>query len=285
MDIYLLEAIVNGLLLGGVLALLSLGLNLIFGVIDVVWIVYAEIVMSSMYAVYWLHNYYGWPLFLAFAAAIAVGAIIGILVHVLVIQPILGSAPINQLLATGGLLFFLQSLATLLFGTEYRNLGVRLPVLNIDGLYISFARLVAFGVALAGAVILYLFLARTYLGTAIRAISQDREIMGLMGVNEKRVYIITSAIGGGLAGLAACLLVLQYDVHPFIGLTFGPITFMICVLGGLGDMIGGFIAAFIISQIIAIGGFYFSSELAEVMAFVFFIVMILIRPQGILGKK
>jgi branched-chain amino acid transport system permease protein len=285
MDIYLLEAIVNVLLLGGVLALLWLGLNLIFGVIDVVWIVYAEIVMSSMYAVYWLHNYYGWPLFLAFAAAIAVGAIIGVLVHVLVIQPILGSAPINQLLATGGLLFFLQSLATLLFGTEYRNLGVRLPVLNLDGLYISFARLVAFGVALAGAVILYLFLARTYLGTAIRAISQDREIMGLMGVNEKRVYIVTSAIGGGLAGLAACLLVLQYDVHPFIGLTFGPITFMICVLGGLGDMIGGFIAAFIISQIIAIGGFYFSSELAEVMAFVFFIVMILIRPQGILGKK
>ncbi|HXM85070.1 MAG TPA: branched-chain amino acid ABC transporter permease [Stellaceae bacterium] len=285
MDIYLLEAIINGLLLGGVLALLSLGLNLIFGVIDVVWIVYAEIVMSAMYAVYWLHNYYGWPLFLAFAAAIMIAALIGVLVHVLVIEPILGSAPINQLLATGGLLFFLQSLATLLFGTEFRNLGVRLPVLELAGLYISFSRLIAFVVALIGAVILYLFLARTYLGTAIRAISQDREIMGLMGVNERRVYVITSAIGGGLAGLAACLLVLQYDVHPFIGLTFGPITFMICVLGGLGNMIGGFIAAFIMSQIIAIGGFFFSSEVAEVMAFLFFIVMILIRPQGILGKK
>jgi branched-chain amino acid transport system permease protein len=285
MDIYLLEAIVNGLLLGGVLALLSLGLNLIFGVIDVVWIVYAEIVMSAMYAVYWLHNYYHWPLLLAFGAAILIAALIGVLVHVLVIKPILGSAPINQLLATGGLLFFLQSLATLLFGTEYRNLGVRLPVLELAGMFISFSRLIAFVMALFGAVILYLFLARTYLGTAIRAISQDREIMGLMGVNEGRVYVITSAIGGGLAGLAACLLVLQYDVHPFIGLTFGPITFMICVLGGLGNMIGGFIAAFIMSQIIAIGGFYFSSEVAEVMAFVFFIVMILIRPQGILGKK
>ncbi|HTC17877.1 MAG TPA: branched-chain amino acid ABC transporter permease [Stellaceae bacterium] len=285
MDIYLLEAIINGLLLGGVLALLSLGLNLIFGVIDVVWIVYAEIVMSAMYAVYWLHNYYGWPLFLAFAAAIMIAALIGVLVHVLVIEPILGSAPINQLLATGGLLFFLQSLATLLFGTEFRNLGVRLPVLELAGMFISFSRLIAFVVALVGAVILYLFLARTYLGTAIRAISQDREIMGLMGVNERRVYVITSAIGGGLAGLAACLLVLQYDVHPFIGLTFGPITFMICVLGGLGNMIGGFIAAFIMSQIIAIGGFFFSAEIAEVLAFVFFIVMILIRPQGILGKK
>jgi len=285
MDIYLLEAIINGLLLGGVLALLSLGLNLIFGVIDVVWIVYAEIVMSAMYAVYWLHNYYLWPLFLAFPAAILIAALIGVLVHVVVIEPILGSAPINQLLATGGLLFFLQSLATLLFGTEFRNLGVRLPVLELYGLYVSFSRLIAFVVALIGAVILYLFLAKTYLGTSIRAISQDREIMGLMGVNERRTYVITSAIGGGLAGLAACLLVLQYDVHPFIGLTFGPITFMICVLGGLGNMIGGFFAAFIISQIIGIGGYYFSSEAAEVLAFVFFIVMILIRPQGILGKK
>lgn len=285
MDIYLLEAIINGLLLGGVLALLSLGLNLIFGVIDVVWIVYAEIVMSAMYAVYWLHGYYAWPLFLAFPAAILIAALIGVLVHVVVIEPILGSAPINQLLATGGLLFFLQSLATLLFGTEFRNLGVRLPVLELYGLYISFSRLIAFVVALIGAVALYLFLAKTYLGTSIRAISQDREIMGLMGVNERRTYVITSAIGGGLAGLAACLLVLQYDVHPFIGLTFGPITFMICVLGGLGNMIGGFFAAFIISQIIGIGGYYFSSEAAEVLAFIFFIVMILIRPQGILGKK
>ena len=80
--------------------------------------------------------------------------------------------------------------------------------------------------------------------------------MGLMGVDERRIYLITSAIGGGLAGFAACLLVLQYDVHPFIGLTFGPITFMICVLGGLGNMIGGFFAAFIISQIISVGGLY-----------------------------
>ena len=284
MDIYLVEAIVNGLLLGGVLALLSLGLNLIFGVIDVVWIVYAELVMSAMYVVYWLHNYYAWPLLAACAAAIVFAALLGVLVHLLVIEPVLRSAPINQLLATGGALFFLQSLATLLFGTDFRNLGIRLPIIELYGIFISFSRLIAFGVALIGAVVLYLFLAKTYLGTAIRAISQDREIMGLMGVNERRIYITTSAIGGGLAGLAACLLVLQYDVHPFIGLTFGPITFMVCVLGGLGNMIGGFIAAFIMSQIIAVGGYYFPIEVAEVLAFVFFIVLILVRPQGILGK-
>jgi branched-chain amino acid transport system permease protein len=284
MDIYLLEAIINGVLLGGVLALLALGLNLIFGVVDVVWIAYAELVMCGMYAIYWLTGYYGWPVLLSCAVAILGVAFLGVLVHRLIIEPILGSAPINQLLATGGLLFFLQSFATLLFGTDFRNLGIRLPVIELGDIFISFSRLLAFIMALLGAVALYLFLARTYLGTAIRAIAQDRDIMGLMGVDQRRVYLVTSAIGGGLAGLASCLLVLQYDVHPFIGLTFGPITFMICVLGGLGNMIGGFVAAFVMSQIIAIGGYYFSIEIANVLAFVFFIVLILARPQGILGR-
>jgi branched-chain amino acid transport system permease protein len=284
MDIYLVEAMINGLLLGGILALLALGLNLIFGVIDVVWIAYADLVMCGMYMVYWLHAYYGWPIGLACAAAIVFVAFLGVLVHILIIAPVLNEAPINQLLATGGLLFFLQSFATLLFGTEFRNIGIRLPVIEIGTVFISYARLLAFGIALAGAIAIYFFLRVTYLGTAIRAISQDREVMGLMGVDQRRIYLLTSAIGGGLAGLSACLLALQYDTHPFIGNTFGPLIFMVCVLGGLGNMIGGFIAAFIMSQIIAVGGYYESTELAYVLAFTLFIVMMFIRPRGILGR-
>jgi branched-chain amino acid transport system permease protein len=284
-DIFLLETLINGLLLGGVLALLALGLNLVFGVIDVIWICYAELVMLGMYTVYMLHIEAGVPLVLAGVAAIAVVALLGFLVHYLVISPILGKPPINQLLATGGLLFFLQSFATLVFGIDFRNIGLRLPVLEVAEVYISFARLLSFGAALIGMVALYLFLTRTYMGTAIRAIAQDREIMVLMGVDTKKVYLITSTIGGGLAGLAACLLVLQYDIHPAIGLTFGPIAFMICVLGGLGNMIGGFIAAFIMSEIITVGGFYFELEWGYVIAFVFFIVMIFVRPEGIMRKR
>src|SRR6478736_1325905 len=174
-DIYLLETVLNGVLLGGVLALLALGLNLVFGVIDVVWICYAELIMLGMYGMYYLYV-------------------------------------VNQLLATGGVLFLLQSAATVMFGIDFRNLGIRLPVLQVSEMFLSYARLLAFGAA-------------------------------LLGMHARRIYVITSAIGGALAGLAACLLVLQYDVHPFIGLTFGPTTFMICVLGGLGNMIGGFAAA------------------------------------------
>src|SRR4029450_2325977 len=150
MDLFLLEAAINGLLLAGVLALLTLGLNLIFGVIDVVWIAYADLVIFGMYAVYWLFAVFGWPLPLAFVASVVGVAVLGVLVHLLIIAPILGSAPINQLLATGGLLYFLQSFATLIFTTDFRNIGVRLPVLEIGGIYISYSRLLAFGAALGG---------------------------------------------------------------------------------------------------------------------------------------
>jgi branched-chain amino acid transport system permease protein len=284
-DIFLLEAIINGLLLGGVLALLALGLNLIFGVIDVVWICYAELVMLGMYAVYYFHNVFGWPLYLAMLMAILIVAFLGALLHYFVIRPVLAAEPINQLLVTGGVLFFLQAAATLAFGVDFRNVGVSLPALELGDMFLSASRLIAFLVALAGMVGVYLFLTRTFLGTAIRAISQDRAIMPLMGVNANRIFVITSALGGGLAGLAGCLLVLQYDIHPAIGLTFGPITFMICVMGGLGNMIGGFIAAFIFAQFISVGGFFLHIEWGYVIAFLFFIAMMFWRPQGILGSK
>jgi branched-chain amino acid transport system permease protein len=284
-DIFLLEAVINGLLFGGVLALLALGLNLVFGVIDVVWICYAELMMIGMYAVYFLYVVYGLPLLLAFAVCILLVALLGLLLHYLVIRPILGSEPINQLLVTGGVLFFLQAFATLLFGVEFRNLGLYLPSVTIGDIFLSTSRIYAAVTALVAMLGVWLFLKKTYLGIAIRAVSQDRTIMPLMGVDTNRIYLLTSALGGGLAGLGACLLVLQYDVHPAIGLSFGPITFMVCVMGGLGNLIGGFIAAFLFAQFISVGGFLFQIEWGYVMAFVFFIAMMFARPQGLFGKR
>ncbi|HQD83802.1 MAG TPA: branched-chain amino acid ABC transporter permease, partial [Quisquiliibacterium sp.] len=156
---------------------------------------------------------------------------------------------------------------------------------NVGDMNFSLARMIAFGVALAAIAATYLFLTRTYMGTAIRAISQDRTIMPLMGVNPSRIYLLTSFMGGALAGLAACLLVLQYDVHPAIGLSFGPITFLICVLGGLGNLIGGFVAAFVFAQFISVGGFFFQLEWGYVLAFLFFIVVMFWKPEGLLSKR
>jgi branched-chain amino acid transport system permease protein len=283
--IFLAEAAVNGILLGGVLALLALGLNLIFGVLDIVWIAYVDLVMLSMYLVYFLVMGYGWPIWLGGLAGVVLGIVLGLLVHALVIRPILDSPPINQLLATGGLLFFIQSFATFLWTTDHRSVRLTLPVIEVAGMFISFARLIAFALAIVVMIALYLFLTRTYIGTAIRAVSQDRGAMALMGGNPQRVYLVTSGVGGALAGVAAALLSIQYSVHPYFGAAFGPITFMICVLGGLGNMVGAFVAAFVMSEIISVGGVIWSTEMGYVIAFALFIVMMFARPGGLFTKR
>lgn len=285
LDIFFLEAVINGLLFAGLLALMALGLNLIFGVIDVVWICYAELVMVGMYGIFYTYKTFGLPLPLAMLVGILLVAMAGVVLHYLVIRPVLDSAPINQLLVTGGVLFFLQAAATMAFGVDFKNIGVRLGSASFADMYFSWSRIITFLVAFAAVLCLWQFLRRTYIGTAIRAISQDRQIMPLMGVDSRRIYLITSAIGGGLAGLAASLMVLQYDVYPQIGLQFGPLTFMICVLGGLGSMVGGFVAAFIIAQFITIGGSCFATEWGYAVAFLFFMLVMFVRPQGLFGDK
>lgn len=284
LDIFFLEALLNGILLAGLLALLALGLNLVFGVIDVVWICYAELVMVGMYGIHFSYKA-GAPFLLAAAIGIAIVALAGALLHVLVIRPVLDSEPINQLLVTGGVLFFLQAAATMAFGIEFRNIGISMGSVNAADMSFSKSRIVSFVVALVSMLGLWLFLRKSYIGTAIRAIAQDRQIMPLMGVDSRKVYVVTSAIGGGLAGLAATLMVLNYDIYPQIGLQFGPLVFMICVLGGLGNMVGGFVAAFIISQFIAVGSSCFHTEWGYAVAFLFFMIAIFVRPQGLFGGK
>jgi len=254
-------------------------------VIDVTWICYAELIMIGMYGMYYLVSYYHLPYWGAAPLAILLVAALGALLHFLVIEPLLSAPPINQLLATGGVLFFLQSFATVAFGIDFRNIGIRMPVLAIGEMHFSYARLLAFIAAAIGMAAVYVFMRKTYVGTAIRAIAQDRQIMVLMGVDTRRLYLITSAIGGALAGLSACLLVLMYDVHPFVGLSIGPITFLICVLGGLGNFVGGFVAAFVFAEIISLGGLFSDLEWGYVLAFGFFILMMFVRPGGLLARR
>ena len=286
-DIYLLEALINGVLLGGVLALLALGLNLIFGVIDVVWICYAELVMMGMYGMYYLFSVYHVPFLVAAVICIAGVGVLGVLLHLLVIAAAAVRGA-DQPVARH------RRRAVLPAKRRHRRCSASTSAISasacrcceVGGMYhqLRAAAGVRRRAGRHGAAV-YLFLSRTYTGTAIRAIAQDRQIMPLMGVDTRRIYLITSAIGGALAGLASCLLVLQYDVHPFIGLTFGPITFMICVLGGLGNMIGGFVASFVFAEIISVSGLYMDLEWGYVFAFVFFIVMMFARPRGLLARR
>ena len=187
LDVFFVEALLNGVLLAGLLALLALGLNLIFGVIDVVWICYAELVMIGMYAIYYAHKVYGLPYPVAAVLAIMGIAAAGALLHYVVIRPVLDQPPINQLLVTGGVLFLLQAAATMMFGIDFKNTGISLGSANFADMSFSWARILTFVVAIVGMLALWLFLTRTFIGTALRAIAQDIQIMPLMGVDPKLV--------------------------------------------------------------------------------------------------
>src|SRR5262249_8957679 len=154
---------------------------------DVVWIAYVDLVMVCMYLVYFLVMVYGWPVWIAGLAGIGLGVALGLAVHVLIITPILSSPPINQLLATGGLLFFIQSFATFPWTRDHRPSRNYLPVVEGGGLFLSFRPLIPFALSIVAMLGLGLFLRRPFIRTAIRAVAQDRGAMALMGADPQRV--------------------------------------------------------------------------------------------------
>lgn len=285
MEILLLNALANGILLGGVLALLAFGLNLIFGVVKVIHMAYGQCVMLGMYLIYTLKSLYEVPLLAAFGVAVAAMALWGALLHLLVIRPLLGAERLNQLLALAGLIIVFENLAHVIWGADLRGIRVDLPVVSLGNVFLKTSNLLAFLGALVVLGILYFMLQRTYVGLAIRAIAQDTECARLMGINPGLIYLLTLTIGGALTGLIAAFFSPIYSVHPHFGGSFTLMAFIIVVLGGMGNLAGGFLGAFIIGIVTSVAAVFTSTEWAEILALVIFILVVLVRPQGLLGAR
>lgn len=279
----LLNAIVGGILLGGSLALLAYGLNLCFGVLNVIHFFYGQSVMLGIYIVFTLTAWFHIPFIVSCLIAVAVIIVLHIVVHLGVIQPLLKAPLINQFLALASVMIILENAAMGIWGATYRGLPLSLPVLNIGQLYIRTSNLIAFLGSLIVLGLLYLFLNKTYTGVAIRATAQDTEMASMMGINPKRIYLITLALVGGLAGVVAAFFVLIYAVHPHWGGAFTLMAFVIVVLGGLGNLTGGFLASFIIGIVMMVASFLTIPEGGPIAAYLIFLVVILFRPQGLLG--
>lgn len=281
----ILNAIINGIFFGGSLALLAYGLNLCFGVLNIIHFFYGQTVMVGLYIVFtltvWLHI----PLIVSCLVAVAVIAALHIVVHLGVVQPLLKAPLINQFLALASIMIILENSAMGIWGATYRGVPISLPVLTIGELYIRTSNLIAFLGCLVVVGLLYLFLNKTYTGLAIRAIAQDTEMASLMGMNPRRVYLITLALVGVLAGVVAAFFVPIYAVHPHWGGTFTLMAFVIVVLGGLGSLAGGLLAAFIIGVVMMVASFLTIPEGGPIAAYLIFLVVILLRPQGLLGAR
>ncbi|MCL4371506.1 MAG: branched-chain amino acid ABC transporter permease [Chloroflexi bacterium] len=280
----LAQVAVSGILLGGVYALISIGLTLIFGVLRVVNFAHGEFLMIAMYATFWLFHLYGLDPYLSIVLVAALLFLLGLLAQFLIIRPILNAPSSMQIFATVGLSVVLQNAALLVWKADYRSVDTfySKAVISMGPLLVGVSRLVAFLVALAITAGIFLFLKRTYLGKAIRCVTQDRTAALLMGINTNRIYMVTFGIGTALVGIAGALLMPIYPTFPTVGSYFVLTAFVVVVLGGMGNMTGALLGGLIIGLVEAFSGFYVPA-LKEAVYFVVFILVLLIRPTGLFG--
>jgi len=286
MFLTIVQLIINGVLLGGIYALISIGLTLIFGVLEIVNFAHGEFLMISMYVAFWLFQLYGIDPYLSMLIILPLFFLIGIAVQRITIQPILNAPPLNQIFMTVGLSMVLQNAALFIWTADYRTLKTSYSALTLKtaGLIISFPRLVAFLLAMALIAGLLIFLKHTYTGKAIRALAQERKAAMLMGINVYRTYQIAFGMGIACVGAAGAMLMPVYFVFPSVGSLFVLIAFVVVILGGYNSLVGSLVGGLIIGVVEAFSGFFISPHLKEAIYFVIFILILLFKPTGLFGR-
>ncbi len=279
-----LMSLLNGILLGGVLALLGFGMNLMFGVVKIIHMAYGQFVMFGFYLIFTLYEFLHFPLLLACVTTILIMALMGLITQKLIVNPLLSAPRLNQLLALAALIIVIENFSLLVWGANYRGIRLHLPVIQLGDIFVRTSYLLGFVGALVFLGGLYIFLKKTYLGLAIRATSQDSEMARLMGIKSSYVFYITFAVGTALTGVVASFFVPIYAVYPQFGGGFTVMAFMIVVLGGMGNMMGGFISAFIIGIVTSVVAVLTSAEIAQIAVLIIFIAIMIVRPQGLLGE-
>jgi branched-chain amino acid transport system permease protein len=277
--------LLSGLLLGGIYSLVSIGLNLIFGVVRIVNFAQGELVMLGMYATFFCFAKFGIGPYYAVFLVGPLLFVVGLLVQRLVLQP-LQNEPNMQVFATFGLLILLEnSVLALTRGEGYSLAGAySRGVIDIFGMRASVSRLIVFAAATAIAIALMFFLSRTMAGKAIRAVIQDRQSARLMGINVERTYLLTFAFGAALAGVAGALLAPIYTLSPYIGGNFILAAFAVVVLGGLGSVPGAYIGGLLVGLMEAFAGYYVDPALKQAIWFIIFVVVLVVRPSGLMGQ-
>lgn len=280
----LLQAIVNGAFLGGVYSLISVGLALVFGVMEIVNFAQAEFLMIGMFGAYVTWELFGLdPL----VSAVIVGVVVfllGALVERYLIEPIIHTPPVSQVFLTVGISIFLQNIAAVLFGTDYHSVQTAYQTSNLSlgGLSINVPYLLAFCYAVIGAAMLYVFLEFTELGRAMRATSQNRQAAVLMGINPRKIYMTAFGIGVGFAALAGAAILPYTVVSPTVGQQYVLIMFTVVVLGGLNSIWGVFASGLLIGVLQSVSALFLPTELQNLVVFIVFVLALIIVRGGVL---
>lgn len=280
-----LNVLVSGILLGGIYGLVSIGLNLIFGVIRIVNFAQGELVMLGMYGTVLVVSVLGVGPYWALLVVMPALFVLGIVLQRTILQP-LQDEPSMQIFATFGLLMVLENVVLAITRGEGFSVSGSLSsaVVALGSVKMSVSRLIVLAAATGVAAALLAFLRYTIVGKSIRAVIQDRQAARLMGINVERTYLLTFGLGAALAGGAGVLLAPIYTVSPYIGGNFILAAFAVVVLGGLGSVTGAYIGGFLVGLVEAFAGYYIDPALKQAIWFVIFIAVLILRPSGLLGK-
>ena len=280
------QAVANGLLLGGIYALVALGFSLVWGVMNIINVAHGAFVMLGAYATYFLFTNFGLDPLIGGLGAFAVMFVLGYLLQTFILNLIVRAPIFNTLILTFGLNLLIVNLALIAFTGDFRSIVTDYSGdgLQLVGIILPYSRLAALGVALLASFLVFQFMDRTRIGNAIRATRMDLEAAELIGVRPGRIYALTFAIGAGLAGLAGALIVATAPITPVMGLTYTGKAFVVAALGGLGNMYGALLGGLVLGLAETVGAIYLGPGLQDAIGYIVLVAVLILRPQGIAGR-
>jgi branched-chain amino acid transport system permease protein len=280
-------ALVNGLTMGAIYALIALGLTLIYGVLHIINFAHGSLLMLAMYGVLLLAQYAGIGPYTALVIVVPAMAALGYALQRYVINPARHGRDENTILATLGLSIIIENLASHFFKTDTRQIETAWTwtMIDVAGAPIAAPRLLACLGALASCALLALLMRRTDLGRAIRAVAREPQGARAVGIDVEQVFAASFAIGLACLGAAACFLLPAYYVSPQVGHGFVLVAFTVVVLGGMGSFIGSLVGGLLIGVIESLGGLLLGESLGQIGVFAVFIAILLFRPAGLFGQR
>ncbi|WP_353191468.1 branched-chain amino acid ABC transporter permease [Pandoraea pnomenusa] len=285
--VILLSAVLNGLTTGAVYALIALGLTLVYGVLHIINFAHGAALMVALYAVWLLKEKLGIDPYMALPFVTLGMFALGYGLQRVVIERASHGKDENILLVTLGLAIVLENLALVWFKSDTHTIDTpyTLATVDIGPVMLAVPKLIAFGGALAAAAVLFWIMRATDLGRAIRAVAKEKHGAKLMGIDVERVYALSFGIGMACVGAAACFLMPSYYVNPQVGGGFVLVAFTIVVLGGMGSFVGALVGGLLIGVVESLGGLWLGDSLGQMGIFAIFIIVVLLRPQGLFGAR